>query len=105
MAFSGLHVVCGFAGVPSANRSVQPVLSNVRWSQSPSSGTPTTQAAPGGAELGNPIFRVESSADVWVSVGPNPDASVSPRVLVRATTAQPYDIGVQPGDKLAWVAA
>jgi len=103
MAFSGLHVVCGFAGVPSANRSVQPVLNNIQWSEAPASATPTTRAAPGGGDNGGPIFRIRTSADAWVAVGNNPVATTNPRVFVAA--GADYDLGVSPGDKLAWVAA
>ena len=53
MAFSGLHVVCGFAGALGVNRTVQPILSSIRWARDPASGTPTDIAAPGcGSELG-----------------------------------------------------
>ncbi len=102
MALSGLHVVCGFAGVPSANRSVQPVLNNIQWSEAPASATPTTRTAPG-SESGTPVFRIRTSADAWVAVGNSPVATTNPRVFVAA--GADYDLGVSPGDKLAWVAA
>lgn len=104
MAFTGLHVVCGYAGAPSQRHLSQPILGEVKWSESPASGVTTTNAALASSDtMGDPIFRIRTSADSWVSIGKSPNASANPRFLVPAS--EDYDVFVEPGDKLAWVAA
>lgn len=104
MAFSGLHVVCAYAGSMSKRDKSQPIMGDIRWSESPSSGAPTTNAAPNPSDsMGDPMFRIYAAADSWVAVGANPDETTNPRFLVPAATE--YDVFVEPGDKLAWVAA
>ena len=108
MALSGLHVACCFAGVPGGRDSEMPIISTPVWSESPASETATSNAAPNygdvsiGGRAGQPIFRVISSAEAYVSIGDSPNASSSPRHIVQAFIE--YDFAVQPGDKLAWVA-
>lgn len=103
MALSGIHVACGFAGIDGFESSVPEIIKDVVWSESPASGVTSTNSAPNTGGSGSPVFRVDVSADAYVSVGPSPNASVSPRHFVRA--GSPYDIGVKPGDKFQWVAA
>lgn len=103
MAFTGLTVACGFAvGDNSDNKSHQPIMAKAVWSEEPASGVATTNSAPGETGM-DPIMRIYAAADSWISVGPNPDASSGPRLLVPALTV--YDIYVSAGDKLEWVAA
>lgn len=104
MALSGLHVVCGFAGIDGYDNAPQPIITKVVWSEAPATATQTTNAAPAADALGGAaIFRVWSTADCYVSIGQVPNASASPRHFVPASTF--YDIGVGSGDRLAWVAA
>lgn len=104
MPLSGLHVVCGYAGAPSQRHRSQPILGEVRWSESPASGVTTTNTAIVPSDtMGDPVFRIRTSAEAWVSVGANPNANANPRILVPA--GEDYDIFVEPGDRLQWVAA
>lgn len=97
MALSGVHVTCGYTGGREGNiRLFGPLL----WSQTMSVAGTTTQVAPG---LGIPIFEVYSSADVYVAIGANPDATNGTRVFVPAATM--CDFIARNGDKLAWVLA
>lgn len=105
MAFSGLHVVCGYAGGAGHRSSVQPLLSLptwASWSEAPASIT-TNVAVPLNDTFGQPMFRIRSAVDAWVSVGKNPNASTGIRLSVQAGID--YDMFVDPGDRLAWVAA
>ncbi len=52
---------------------------------------------------GDPIFYLRSSQDAWVAIGPTPDASNGPRMLLAANTD--FGLYVDPGDKLAWLPA
>lgn len=104
MAFSGLHVVCAFAGAMSKRDKSQAIMGDIKWTESPSSGVTTTNAAPIPSDsMGDPIFRIRAAADSWVSIGASPNASTNPRFLVAAN--EDYDVFVEPGDKLQWVAA
>lgn len=104
MAFSGLHVVCGFAGSQFARDKSQAILGKTAWSEAPSTGVTTTNAAPDANDgSGQPILRIRAAADSWVSVGGAPNATSGVRFLVPANTD--YDVYAQPGDKLQWVAA
>lgn len=103
MAFSGVHVVCAFAGIDGYGDSIPSLIKSAAWSEAPATGVTTTNATPQTGGDGQAVFRVTASADSYVSIGASPDSSVSPRHLVLA--GQPYDFGVKPGDKLQWVAA
>lgn len=104
MAFSGLHVVCGFAGSLFARDKSQAILGKIAWSEAPATGVTTTNAAPDANDgAGQPLFRIRAAADSYVSIGPSPNSAANPRFLAAAGTD--YDIYVQPGDKLQWVAA
>ncbi|WP_337267111.1 hypothetical protein [Oryzifoliimicrobium ureilyticus] len=103
MAFSGLNVVCAFAGSYRREKT-QAIIGKLNWSEAPASGAATTNAAPPVNDvLGQAIFRIRTSADAYVSIGQTPNAANSPRLLVPANTD--YDVFVDGGDKLAWVAA
>ncbi|MBB4580382.1 hypothetical protein GGE45_002712 [Rhizobium aethiopicum] len=104
MAFSGLHVVCGFAGSQIAREKSQPIFGKIAWIEAPSSGvTSTNFAPPVNDAMGQAIFRIRAAADSWVSVGPSPNATSGTRFLVPASTD--YDVFAEPGDKFQWVAA
>lgn len=104
MAFSGLHVVCGFAGSLFARDKSQAILGKIAWTAAPATGVTTTLAAPDANDgAGQPLFRIRAAADSYVSIGANPNSAADPRFLVAAGTD--YDVYVQPGDKLQWVAA
>lgn len=103
MAFSGLHIVCGYAGSYRRDKS-QAILGKRVWSEAPASGVTTTNAAPADTDNGGqPIMRIRASADSWVSIGAAPNASTSVRFLVPANTD--YDVFVEFGEKVQWVAA
>ncbi|MBX5239509.1 hypothetical protein [Rhizobium sp. NLR22b] len=104
MAFSGLHVVCGYAGSQTARYTSQAVFGKIAWSEAPASGVVSTNVAPASSDIaGDPIFRFNAAADSWVSIGKTPDATTGTRFLVRS--GSDYDIYAAPGDKLQWVAA
>ncbi|ACE92038.1 hypothetical protein RHECIAT_CH0003090 [Rhizobium etli CIAT 652] len=104
MAFSGLHVVCGFAGSQSQRYTSQAILGKVVWSEAPATGVTSTNAAPSPSDIaGDALFRINAAADSWVAVGKTPDATAGTRFLVRA--GADYDIYAQQGDKFQWVAA
>lgn len=101
MALSGLHVLCAFAGPSSPKGTPVMLPSNMQWSQTMATGATTTKSAPAQPnEYGGVIFEVTASADVYVSIGPAPDASTSPRAFVPASTVT--DFVVKSGDKLNW---
>lgn len=104
MAFSGLHIVCGYAGSSISRDTSQPILGRLAWSEAPSSGVTSTNAAPDVRDAeGQPLFRIRASADSWVSIGATPNATSGKRILVAAATD--VDIFAEPGDRLQWVAA
>lgn len=104
MAFSGLHVVCGYPGSLFARDKSQAILGKVVWSEAPSTGVTSTNVAPGeSAGSGQALFRIRAAADSWVSVGSAPDATAGKRFLVPAATD--YDVYAEPGDKFQWIAA
>lgn len=103
MALVGLHVIQGFAGGSGANASIQSLISNPQWSETLATAGTTTNAAVAGSGTGRPIFRVRSSEDSFVAVGPTPDAIDGTRYFVPANTD--YDFFANPGDKVAWIVA
>ena len=105
MALSGLHVAHCYGGSFGAKDNEIPLVGQLVWSQTMASAATTTQAArePAPTDAGQAIFRVISSADAWVSIGSNPDATSGARYYVQALTE--YDFAVMASDKLAWVLA
>jgi len=104
MAFSGVHVVCGYAGSLFARDKSQAILGKIAWSEAPASGVASTNAAPAeNAGSGQAMFRIRAAADSWVSVGPTPNATSGTRFLVPASTD--YDVYAEPNDKFQWIAA
>lgn len=103
MALTGVHVTCAYAGIDGFEDIKPALIKNPAWSESPNTGTATSNAVPNAGADGSAVLRVDASADSYVSIGPAPNASQSPRYFVRAGV--PYDFGAKAGDKLAWVAA
>ncbi|MBY5553707.1 hypothetical protein J0664_06150 [Rhizobium leguminosarum] len=104
MAFSGLHVVCGYPGSLFARDKSQAILGKISWSEAPATGVTSTNFAPGeNAGSGQSMFRIRAAADSWVSVGPTPNATSGTRFLVPAGTD--YDLYAEPNDKFQWIAA
>jgi len=104
MAFSGVHVVCGYAGSLFARDKSQAILGKIAWSEAPATGVTSTNAAPAeNAGSGQAMFRIRAAADSWVSVGPTPNATSGTRFLVPASTD--YDVYAEPNDKFQWIAA
>lgn len=105
MAFTGMHIACGYINAPADAALMGPVI----WSQTMAGAGTTTRAAPkrgdndfgrGGADLS---FEIAAAVDAFVAIGPAPDASVGPRLLVRA--GETRNVSCDPGDKVAWAAA
>jgi hypothetical protein len=104
MAFAGLHVVCGYTGSQSARYTSQALLGKIVWTEAPATGVTSTNFAPISSDIaGDPIFRINASADSWVSIGKTPDATTGKRFLVRA--GADYDVYAEPNDKFQWIAA
>ena len=104
MAFNGLHVVCGFTGGAGENGTMTPLIKRITWSETFAAGGKTTHAAPEGGQInGDPIFRISTAVAAFVAVGPDPDPVNGPRLYIAA--GETNDTFVEPGDKLAWVAA
>ncbi|TWF53306.1 hypothetical protein FHW37_104585 [Neorhizobium alkalisoli] len=103
MPLSGAHIIAGYASTFRPERN-EPILGKVVWSESPATGVTTTRTAPLPHDtMGQAIFRLRSSMDAYFAIGPNPNASASPRVFVPANTD--YDVYVEPNDRAQWVAA
>lgn len=105
MAFAATHIACGFVYTPGEAA----LLGKIVWSETQSAPGATTNVAPdnptaGGAHgIGKLAFEISAYVDIYVSIGPTPDAVNGPRVLVRSGTDR--NIYCRPGDKLAWALA
>lgn len=103
MALSGVHIVAGYAGSFRREKS-QAILGKIAWSESPANGVTTTGSAPTVHDtLGQPVFRLRTSADAYFAIGVTPNATSGPRVFVPANTD--YDVFADAGDKVQWVPA
>lgn len=102
MALTGLHVVCGSIGGFGAGGQAQQLLRRAIWSQTMAAAGTTGQSAPdvAGAE---PSFELRASIDVFVAIGPNPDATTGPRIFIPANETR--NLFCTKGDFVAWVAA
>jgi hypothetical protein len=106
MAFtSGTHIACGYVYAPGEVA----LMGKIAWSETQASPGTTTNVAPdnpttiGSHGTGKTAFEISASVDIWVAIGPTPDATAGPRVLVRGGTDR--NLFCRPGDKLAWIAA
>lgn len=96
MALNGLHVACGQVTVlQSVALSRKPV-----WSRTMPNAGVTDLRAPDLPTIG---FEIRAAVDVFVAIGPNPDAADDARFFVPANDTR--NISCDPGDKLAWIAA
>ena len=103
MAFTGVHIVAGYAGSFRRDKS-QPILGKIIWSEAPATGVTTTNEVPALHDvLGQPVLRLRSAADAYFAIGKTPNASTGPRVFVPANTD--YDVFADSGDKVQWAAA
>lgn len=110
MAFSGVHIIWGFAGGDGYSSAKQPLMIDPQRSETIAAGGTTTQSAPGGGHR-RPVARVRAPLDSWVAYGPTaPDASQA--VASTTNTARYFvpantdcDHYVNPGDKMNSVSA
>ena len=110
MALSGVHIACGFIGGSRFYQGESDLVRKPSWSQTMATAGTTSQAAPDnghrpgmGADLGQPSYEIRSSLDVFVAIGPTPDATSGARLFVAA--GETRNVFCDVGDKLAWVAA
>lgn len=106
MAFTGLHVVCGYAGSIAPQLRPAPTLGRPLWSETLATPSTTSQSSPGvdGANgLGDCIFHILAAEDSYAAIGSAPNASTGTRVFCPAREF--VTVYVTKGDKLAWVAA
>jgi len=102
MPLSGIHVIAG-----NINEIDGPVSLHTAWtwSQTLASGQTTDNAMPAipSAVGGAPAFLLQVGVDGWISVGPTPNASASPRRWVRS--GEDIVLAGNVGDKVAFLAA
>jgi hypothetical protein len=99
MALSGVHVVFGFV---QKSGKFSNLFGAALWSETIASDGVTEQSATFGMH-GSPAFSIRAALDVFVSIGKQPDASVSPRHFVPA--GEWIVFPCFEGDRLAWTAA
>ncbi len=105
MALSGVHVACSKVGGfgPGAQGTI-PLIGPAYWSETLTSPGTTMNVAPsGGIEAGGTVFTVRTSAEAYVAIGANPNASTGARHHLAA--GEKAYFFVNSGDKLAWIAA
>lgn len=106
MALSGMHIACCYVGGPSYAKGESSPIPLVRapvWSETQSSAGTTTNIAPAHTTLGSAVFEVRASADSYIAIGANPNATSGPRLFVPAGEFR--QVFCVSGDKLAWIAA
>ncbi len=102
MAFAGIHVEAGFAGVRGAKDTIQSLLGKRVWSETvAAAGTTVGEAPNAGQGAGQMILRISAAADSYVSIAKVPNASADPRILIRA--GERLDEPCEPGDKVAFI--
>lgn len=101
MAFSGVHVVMNYGVIP--NRGENANAGKMRWSETMlAEGMTALRATPSsGGE--SSFFSIYTSDDIYISIGPNPNAAISPRRFVPA--GELWNEPCVDGDRLAWVLA
>lgn len=112
MALSNkVHVACSFVGASGQGSRIQDLTRSPVWSETLSAAGVTTQAAPASSSsYGDPCFEISAGVDVYVAIGPTPDASQavgstgnSARLVVRS--GETRNVFCKQGDKLAYVLA
>jgi hypothetical protein len=109
MAFSGVHIIWGFAGGDGYNSAKAALMTDPQRSETILAGGTTTLTAPGGGHR-KPVARVRALVDSWVAYGSAPDAS---QAIASTTSTARYfvpantdcDHYVTPGDKMNSVSA
>ncbi|WP_407529460.1 hypothetical protein [Methylobacterium oryzisoli] len=111
MAFAGCHVACLYVNSPGAPG----LIGGLQWSETLASAGTTSRAMPsnpsGPYPVGNyfPSFEITVSAESWVAVGPNPDASQASgtgnAARFRIGAGETRNVWCTAGDKVAWAAA
>jgi hypothetical protein len=106
MAFTGLHVVCAYTGPESDREDAMSLIGKAVWAQTFAVAGTTTEAAPlPSPTSGAPVFQVRAAIDAFVAAAPIPDASSATSKRFFVPAGERVEFYVQPGDKLAWVAA
>lgn len=109
---TGCHVVCTYISHPGGNSAPVPILVWGRdvWTEVVASGATTANTAlPSGASIGKPVFSIRAYEDGYYAIGSAPDASLttgsggSARKVIKSGDV--VEVGVNPNDKLAWLAA
>lgn len=110
MAFSGFHVVFGYASGSMGGNGRDTdagLLSDVTSAQTMAAAATSTAAAPDKSRGGaRPMAVLYASADSWYTVGAtpaDPTGASSPRDMVMA--GERREIFVDPGDKIRWALA
>lgn len=107
MAFTGAHVVFGYAGSRGVrvvgDTSPQSLFRMVSSETLASAGTTTITAPVVSSSLGEPIARVSVAADSFVAFGATPNASTGTRDFIPAGETRDYVVSA--GEKMAWVTA
>lgn len=109
MAFSGVHITFGLTQDGQVYKnSAMPLPYAALSSQTMTSGTTSSIAAPSGGALGlKPLLSISASAAIFYATGTAPDASGNgayPRRYFDPSQGR-EDIFVEPGDKFAWTFA
>jgi hypothetical protein len=115
MALSGVHVACGFAGGQGAGGFAVQIGRPPVWSETLAAASTTVNVAPPyrgerDAHRGSPTFEIRASVDVFIAIGPVPDASqtvstMSGNSRLFVPAGETRNVFCNPNDKLAWVAA
>lgn len=97
MALSGVHISC----VTVSSRGSASLVSKINWSQTmDNEGVTSLGAMPDGSS-----FEIYPAADVFVAVGPNPDASEAGAGRLFCPAGITRNVYCAPGDRVAWVLA
>ena len=82
------------------------ISGQLAWSEKLAAAGMTTNTAPANAgREGQPSLEIANSTagDIFVSIGPTPDTTAGPVLLVRLSETR--NVLFQSGDKVAWSAA
>lgn len=104
MALPSFTGSLSYSGTAAFNQSTPPLPGALIWSEAPTTGTASTNYAPGINQQSGPcILTVYATADSWLSYGASPNSNASPRVPVPANTLCYFILAT--GDKFMWQAA
>lgn len=103
MAFTGFHIVFGYAANSTSKGPAALIESFVSAETMASAGTSTAVAPAISSGHGRPVAILRASADSFYTVGPtpaDPSNASSPRDLI--TAGERLELFVRPGDKIRW---